>query len=219
MASKAKNHTRIAQGVVSLQARAILAEKIRSLLAAGPWTQTEAASLCGLTQPRISDLRRGKPGRFSLDSLVNIAAALERHSPLRKGNTLESTDTEGQRLVAKFMAQLAERPVKGRYPVATEHSITERGGQVIAPSGISTPEGRVAFVGDTVRYQDGSQTRIVTGSGSASLGMEKAIALVGSLLENGDRITGPMHNGLVLTEDADQAIPGLFQLDPVIPTI
>jgi predicted XRE-type DNA-binding protein len=219
MASKAKNHPRIAQGAASLQARAILAEKIRSLLATGNWTQTEAASLCGLTQPRISDLRRGKPGRFSLDSLVNIAAALERHSLTLKGSSMESTDAEGQRLVAEFMAQLAERPVKGRYPVATEHSITERGGQLMATSGITTPEGRVAFVGDAVRYPDGSHTRIITGSGTASLGMEKPIALVGSLLENGDRITGPVHNGLVLTEYADQAIPGLFQTDPVVPTI
>lgn len=84
MASKAKTKTRFAQGTTSLQARAILAEKIKVLLATVGWTQTEAASLCGLTQPRISDLRRGKPGRFSLDSLVNIAATLERNFLLLK---------------------------------------------------------------------------------------------------------------------------------------
>jgi predicted XRE-type DNA-binding protein len=40
------------------------------------WTQAEAASRCGVTQPRINDLLRGRVSRFSLDALVNIATAL-----------------------------------------------------------------------------------------------------------------------------------------------
>jgi transcriptional regulator with XRE-family HTH domain len=94
----------------------MLIERIKRLLANNDWTQEEAARLCGQTQPRISDLRRGATERFSLDSLVNIAAALERHTFSLKGSSMDSTDAEGQRLVAEFMAQLAERPVKGRYP-------------------------------------------------------------------------------------------------------
>ena len=51
--------------------------RVRSeLIAANGWTQIEAAAQCGLTQPRISDLLRGRISRFSLDALVNIAAAL-----------------------------------------------------------------------------------------------------------------------------------------------
>ena len=42
------------------------------------WTQAEAAERCGVTQPRINDLLRGRMSRFSLDALVNIAAALGR---------------------------------------------------------------------------------------------------------------------------------------------
>jgi predicted XRE-type DNA-binding protein len=38
----------------------------------------EAAERCGVTQPRINDLLRGRMSRFSLDALVNIAAALGR---------------------------------------------------------------------------------------------------------------------------------------------
>jgi predicted XRE-type DNA-binding protein len=38
-------------------------------------TQTQAAQLFGVTQPRISDLLRGKIDLFSLDSLINMAAA------------------------------------------------------------------------------------------------------------------------------------------------
>ena len=40
------------------------------------WTQVEAAQHCGVTQPRINDLLRGRISRFSLDALVNISTAL-----------------------------------------------------------------------------------------------------------------------------------------------
>jgi predicted XRE-type DNA-binding protein len=38
----------------------------------------EAANRCGITQPRINDLLRGRVSRFSIDALVNIATALGR---------------------------------------------------------------------------------------------------------------------------------------------
>ncbi len=38
-------------------------------------SQSQAAKLFGVTQPRISDLMRGKISLFGLDSLVNMAAA------------------------------------------------------------------------------------------------------------------------------------------------
>jgi predicted XRE-type DNA-binding protein len=37
-------------------------------------TQAEAADLFGVTQPRISDLMRGKINLFSLDMLMNMAS-------------------------------------------------------------------------------------------------------------------------------------------------
>jgi predicted XRE-type DNA-binding protein len=39
------------------------------------WTQAKAAKLLGVTQPRISDLMRGKINSFSLDMLVKMAVA------------------------------------------------------------------------------------------------------------------------------------------------
>lgn len=42
------------------------------------WQQSEAATHCGVTQPRINDLLRGCVSRFSLDALVNIATAIGR---------------------------------------------------------------------------------------------------------------------------------------------
>lgn len=60
----------------NLRARADLMQKIAALLKEHDWTQAEAATHCGITQPRINDLLRGRVSRFSLDALVNIATAL-----------------------------------------------------------------------------------------------------------------------------------------------
>jgi len=60
----------------NLRARAELMQKIEARLKQHEWTQAEAASRCGVTQPRINDLLRGRVSRFSLDALVNIATAL-----------------------------------------------------------------------------------------------------------------------------------------------
>ena len=60
----------------NLRARAELMHKIEARLKKHDWTQAEAASRCGVTQPRINDLLRGRLSRFSLDALVNIATAL-----------------------------------------------------------------------------------------------------------------------------------------------
>ena len=45
--------------------------------------QVQAAKLFGVTQPRISDLMRGKINLFGLDALVNMAAAAGLHIELR----------------------------------------------------------------------------------------------------------------------------------------
>ena len=62
----------------NLRVRAELMEQIAAIVQEGGWTQVEAATHCGVTQPRISDLLRGRISRFSLDALVNIASALGR---------------------------------------------------------------------------------------------------------------------------------------------
>lgn len=60
----------------NLQVRAQLMQQITAIIQASEWTQAEAATRCGVTQPRINDLLRGRISKFSLDALVNIAAAL-----------------------------------------------------------------------------------------------------------------------------------------------
>jgi predicted XRE-type DNA-binding protein len=46
-------------------------------------SQAEAAKLFGVTQPRVSDLMRGKINLFGLDALVNMAAAAGMHVEMR----------------------------------------------------------------------------------------------------------------------------------------
>jgi len=62
----------------NLRARAQLMEQIANVVKENGWKQAEAAKRCGVTQPRINDLLRGRVSRFSLDALVNIATALGR---------------------------------------------------------------------------------------------------------------------------------------------
>ncbi|MGO1075451.1 helix-turn-helix domain-containing protein [Inquilinus sp. CA228] len=62
----------------NLRTRAELMMKIAEIIREKGWTQAEAAAHCGVTQPRINDLLRGRVSRFSLDALVNIATALGR---------------------------------------------------------------------------------------------------------------------------------------------
>lgn len=49
--------------------------QITAIVNENGWTQTEAAQRCGVTQPRMNDLLRGRVSRFSLDAPVNIATA------------------------------------------------------------------------------------------------------------------------------------------------
>jgi predicted XRE-type DNA-binding protein len=60
----------------NLRVRSDLMSKLAAIIEKYGWTQTQAATRCGVTQPRINELLRGRLSRFSLDALVNIAAAL-----------------------------------------------------------------------------------------------------------------------------------------------
>jgi predicted XRE-type DNA-binding protein len=67
----------------NLRLRSALMQQIAALLEESGWTQAESAARCGVTQPRINDLLRGRIARFSLDALVNIAAALGQRVTVR----------------------------------------------------------------------------------------------------------------------------------------
>lgn len=56
----------------NLRVRADLMISLSKLLAERGLTQAQAAKLLGVTQPRISDLKRGKIQLFSVDSLIEM---------------------------------------------------------------------------------------------------------------------------------------------------
>jgi predicted XRE-type DNA-binding protein len=58
----------------SLQLRSQMMTALRKFIIREGLTQAQAAKRLHVTQPRISDLTRGKIGRFSLDVLVNMLA-------------------------------------------------------------------------------------------------------------------------------------------------
>jgi predicted XRE-type DNA-binding protein len=57
-----------------LRVRAELMMAIEKLIGRRKLTQAQAAKLLGVTQPRISDLVRGRFHRFSIDALVEMLA-------------------------------------------------------------------------------------------------------------------------------------------------
>ncbi len=62
---------------VNMRLRSDLMRAITGKIGENKWTQREAALKCRITQPRLNDLLRGRISKFSLDALVNIAAALD----------------------------------------------------------------------------------------------------------------------------------------------
>jgi predicted XRE-type DNA-binding protein len=46
--------------------------ELEELIRRKGWTQQEAAKALGVTQPRVSDLVRGKIDRFSVDNLIEL---------------------------------------------------------------------------------------------------------------------------------------------------
>jgi len=59
----------------NMKLRAVLMTALRKHLEDSGLSQSASAAQLGVTQPRVSDLMRGKIDLFALDSLVNMAAA------------------------------------------------------------------------------------------------------------------------------------------------
>lgn len=62
------------QAAASMKARSTLMMHLTEAIKLQEFTQTQAAEYFGVTQPRISDLMRGKIDLFSLDTLMDMAA-------------------------------------------------------------------------------------------------------------------------------------------------
>ena len=67
----------------NMKLRSRLMMALRDHIAQEDLSQAAAATLLGVTQPRVSDLVRGKIDLFSLDTLVNMLAAAGLHIELQ----------------------------------------------------------------------------------------------------------------------------------------
>ena len=67
----------------NMKLRSILMTALKNHLTRTEMSQAQAAKLLGVTQPRISDLMRGKINLFGLDALVNMATAAGLHIEMR----------------------------------------------------------------------------------------------------------------------------------------
>ncbi|MEU2256139.1 XRE family transcriptional regulator [Nocardia xishanensis] len=67
------------QEAENMRLRSRLMIELTERITAKGWTQLAAAERLGVTQPRVSDLMRGKVHLFSLDALVNMVTAAGMH--------------------------------------------------------------------------------------------------------------------------------------------
>lgn len=81
------------QQAASMRARSALMMELEGLIKRRGMTQAEAAALFGVTQPRVSDLMRGKINLFSLDTLMDMATAagMEPHITVRRPKATKKT--------------------------------------------------------------------------------------------------------------------------------
>jgi len=66
----------------NMKLRAALMLALKAHIERAGLNQTQAAQLLNVTQPRVSDLVRGKVALFGLDALVNMATAAGLHVEL-----------------------------------------------------------------------------------------------------------------------------------------
>ncbi len=63
------------EAAANMKLRASLMMALTAHIEAEGWTQAEAAKRLGVSQPRISDITRGKIELFGIDALVNMLTA------------------------------------------------------------------------------------------------------------------------------------------------
>jgi predicted XRE-type DNA-binding protein len=66
----------------NLRVRAQLMHALRDYIDQQAITQTEAAQRLGVTQPRVSDLVRGRIERFTVDALLNMLGRVGIHAEI-----------------------------------------------------------------------------------------------------------------------------------------
>lgn len=67
----------------NMKLRSVLMTALKKHITRTEMTQAHVAKLLGVSQPRVSDLMRGKINLFALDALVNMVTAAGLHIEMR----------------------------------------------------------------------------------------------------------------------------------------
>ena len=67
----------------NMKVRSALMMSLSDYITRNGLSQTQAAKLFGVTQPRVSDLMRGKSNLFGIDALVKMATTAGLHVEIR----------------------------------------------------------------------------------------------------------------------------------------
>ena len=92
----------------SLNLRCSLMDALEDILKKRRLTQAEAAKLLGVSQPRVSNLVRGRIDLFSIDALVEMLA--------RAGIRVNVRLSNGRRRAAKISRQTSRPTARGASP-------------------------------------------------------------------------------------------------------
>lgn len=79
----------------SVKLRALLMSALTDYIMESHLSQSQAAKVLGVTQPRISDLTRGKVDVFGLDTLVNMASIAGLHVEMHVERNASSSTSSG----------------------------------------------------------------------------------------------------------------------------
>jgi predicted XRE-type DNA-binding protein len=103
----------------NMKLRSVLMMAIKDHIVRTEMSQTQAAKRFGVTQPRVSDLMRGKINLFALEALVNMAAAANMRIDM---HVLEAPAKRGAGAASVKTAAAKKRTATAKKPAAPKKS-------------------------------------------------------------------------------------------------
>lgn len=157
--------------------------------------------------------------QYTNELTADVLAELDK-SPFTEEALADMSD-DALAIIREQEKYVRQHPITRIYRLAVAGCLTRRGGvgdefSQVPEEGdkIRLENGQWASFlteGCTVTYPDGTQARIVTSAGSQLVSIDgKGMALVNSLLDNGDEIISTPQNTVVLTVRAGESMPAGF---------
>jgi predicted XRE-type DNA-binding protein len=98
----------------TMKLRSLLMMAISEHIKSNGLSQTQAAKLFGVTQPRISDLIRGKINLFSIDTLIAMLSSAGLQIELKIHRTTARTVKTGSKAIVQRRVSRVAKPTRQR---------------------------------------------------------------------------------------------------------